>query len=151
MRKLLSIGLLLGLTLTGCMGAAQHRAAVRDDTTDKLSVAAVQREIRVGMSGADVVAVLGSPNMITTDSERRETWVYDRIVTERVYSTSNGGLGLGLGGLVGGADGGVAGGLSGSGSHGAGAMSTSQRTLTVIIKFDHDGRVRDFSYRQSSF
>ena len=151
MRKLLSIGLLLVLTLTGFMGAAQHRAAVRDDTTDKLSVAAVQREIRVGMSGADVVAVLGSPNMITTDSERRETWVYDRIVTERVYSTSNGGLGLGLGGLVGGADGGVAGGLSGSGSHGAGAMSTSQRTLTVIIKFDHDGRVRDFSYRQSSF
>ena len=151
MKKLLPIGLTLSLALTGCMGAAQHRAAVRDDTTDKLSVAAVQREIRVGMSGADVVAVLGSPNMITTDSERRETWVYDRIVTERVYSTSNGGLGLTLGGLIGGADGGGIGGLGGNSSHSAGAMSTSQRTLTIIIKFDHDSRVRDFSYRQSSF
>lgn len=151
MKKLLPIGLILSLSLAGCMGAAQHRAAVRDDTTDKLSVAAVQREIRVGMSGADVVSVLGSPNMITTDSERRETWVYDKIVTERVYSTSSGGLGLTLGGLIGGADGGGAGGLGGSGSHGAGAMSTSQRTLTIIIKFDNDNRVRDFSYRQSSF
>ena len=136
MRKLLPMGLMLCLSLAGCMGAADHRAAVRDDTADKLSVAAVQREIRVGMSGADVVAVLGSPNMITTDSERRETWVYDRIVTERVYSTSNGGLGLTLGGLVGGADGGGIGGLGGRGAHSAGAMSTSQRTLTIIIKFD---------------
>ena len=151
MKRLLPVAVILSLALTGCVGAAQHRAAVRDDTADKVSVAAVQREIRVGMSGADVVAVLGSPNMITTDLERRETWVYDKIVTERVYSTSNGGLGLMLGGLIGGSDGGAAGGLGSSGSYGAGAMSTSQRTLTIIIKFDHANRVRDFSYRQSSF
>ena len=29
--------------------------------------------------------------------------------------------------------------------------STSQRTLTIIIKFDNEGKVRDFSYRTSSF
>jgi hypothetical protein len=33
----------------------------------------------------------------------------------------------------------------------AGASSSSQRTLTVIIKFTEDHRVRDFAYRQSSF
>jgi hypothetical protein len=33
----------------------------------------------------------------------------------------------------------------------AGAASTSQRTLTVIIKFDESSRVRDFAYRSSSF
>jgi hypothetical protein len=32
----------------------------------------------------------------------------------------------------------------------SGAASTSQRTLTVIIKFDSDSKVRDFSYRTSS-
>ena len=31
------------------------------------------------------------------------------------------------------------------------ARSTSQRTLTIIIKFDDKNRVRDFAYRSSSF
>ena len=33
----------------------------------------------------------------------------------------------------------------------AGATSTSQRTLTVVIKFDDGGLVRDFSYYASQF
>ena len=32
-----------------------------------------------------------------------------------------------------------------------GASSRSQRTLTILIKYDQDGRVRDFSYHQSKF
>jgi hypothetical protein len=32
-----------------------------------------------------------------------------------------------------------------------GAVSTSTRTLTIIIRFDEAQRVRDFSYRSSSF
>ena len=103
------------------------------------------------MSGADVIAVLGSPNMVTSDSQRRETWVYDKVSTERVYSTSQGGLGLLLGGLAGGSSGGGLGGFGSSFGKSAGAASTSQRTLTIVIKFDKDGLVRDYSYRQSSF
>ena len=34
---------------------------------------------------------------------------------------------------------------------GAGAASTTQRTLTVIVKFDENSKVRDFAYRSSSF
>ena len=83
---------ILCLAMTGCMTAEQHRAAVRNDAGDRLSIAKVQREIRVGMSGAEVVSILGSPNMVTTDSERRETWVYDKVATERAYSSSSGGL-----------------------------------------------------------
>jgi hypothetical protein len=38
--------------------------------------------------------------MVTTDEERRETWVYDKISTETVVSTSSGGVGsLILGGF----------------------------------------------------
>ena len=124
-----------------------HKDAVRNDTKDRISVANVQREIKVGMSGADVVAVLGSPNMVTTDSERREIWVYDKVATERVYSTSEGGLGL----LLGGVGNAMLGGGLGSANQSSGASSTTQRTLTIIIKFNSDNTVRDYSYRQSSF
>jgi len=133
------------------MSAAQHRQDVRDDTSDRISAGTVQREIREGMSSADVVQVLGAPNMVTTDEHRREVWVYDRISTEHVYSTSTGGISaLILGGLAGSSGGGLGGAAPGV-SRGAGAASTSQRTLTIIIKFDEENRVRDFAYRQSSF
>lgn len=138
---------MLCLALTGCMSAGQHREAVRDDASEKISAGTVQREIRRGMSGAEVVSVLGSPNLVTTDSEGRETWVYDKVSTEQVYSTSQGGVGS----LLGGAAGGLFGGASGNVERGSGAASTSQRTLTVVIKFDGQGMVRDYSYRQSSF
>ena len=149
--KQILVVLLALFALSGCTSAQQHRDDVRGEDTDKISVGTVQREIRVGMSGADVVTALGSPNMVTTDSERRETWVYDKVATERVYSQSSGGGGAGAGALgTGGSGGGVLGLVLG-GSSSAGASSTSQRTLTIIIKFDQNNLVRDFSYRQSSF
>ncbi|EKV30500.1 hypothetical protein C882_4459 [Caenispirillum salinarum AK4] len=123
------------LALTGCMTAGQHRDAVRDDAGDRLTAGTVQREIHVGMSSAEVVEVLGAPNMVTTDEQRREAWVWDKISTDRAYSRSSG-YGTML--IIGGAS-------------NAGADSTSQRTLTVIVKFDEAGKVRDFAYRQSSF
>lgn len=139
------------LFVVSCASVAEHRKAVGNDDSDRISVGTVQREIRVGMSGAEVVEVLGSPNMVTTDEKRREVWVYDRIATEHAYSTSSGGISaLILGGAAGGS-GAVGGGVGPSFSKGSGASSTSQRTLTIIIKFDEQNKVRDFAYRQSSF
>jgi outer membrane protein assembly factor BamE (lipoprotein component of BamABCDE complex) len=112
-----------------------------------VSVGRVQKEIRVGMSGAEVAQVLGSPNIVTTDEERREVWIYDKIATDRAYSTSSGGLAaliLAVGGTTAAA-------VGGSASSNTGAASTSQRTLTVIIKFDKESRVRDFAYHTSRF
>jgi len=91
------------------------------------------------MSSAQVIEILGSPNMVSTDEERREVWVYDKIATDVTYSTSEGGAGVWLLVL----------GVGGSGS--SGAKSTSQRTLTIVIKFDKDSKVRDFAYHSSSF
>lgn len=135
----------------GCATAGQHRQDVRDDTPDRLSVGKVQREIRVGMTNAQVIEVLGSPNMVTTDEKRREVWVYDKVATEHAYSTSSGGISaLILGGVAGGSGAGGAG-VGGSYGAGAGATSSTQRTLTIVIKFDEESKVRDFAYRQSSF
>lgn len=145
--KLLTVPFLV-FVLSGCQSAGQHMTDVQAGMTGQnLSVGAVQREIRVGMTNAEVAEVLGSPNIVTTDEQRREVWVYDKIATDRAYSSSTGGVSalfLGFGSQ--------AGGLGSAGaSRGAGASSTSQRTLTVIIKFDENGRVRDFAYHQSKF
>jgi len=145
------LSILIAVFCSGCMSATQHRQEVSNPEADRISVGKVQREIRVGMSSAEVVEVLGSPNMVTTDEKRREVWVYDKIATDHAYSTSSGGISaLILGGNVGGS-GALGGGIGSGYSSGSGAASTSQRTLTVIIKFDEQNKVRDFAYRQSSF
>jgi hypothetical protein len=87
------------------------------------------------MTGAEVAEVLGSPNVVSTDEQGREVWIYDRISTDTAYSQ-----GSAFGSIL----------ILGA-SSASGAASRSQRTLTVIIKFDEQTRVRDFAYRQSSF
>lgn len=135
--KLLLPGLLVALFgVTGCPDVREHAEGTREalGKGDRLTVGKVQREIRIGMSGADVLQVLGSPNLVSTDEERREVWVYDKIATDRVVSKSVAGIWI----LVG-------------ASRSAGASSTSQRTLTVIIKFNKQSKVRDFAYHTSRF
>ena len=134
---LLSACALLAL-LGACSSAADQArdVAAGTDAQERMTLGTVQREIRVGMSGADVAGALGAPNIVTTDDHRRETWVYDRISTQEVYSRSVGGVNaLFLAGV----------------SSRTGAAQLTQRTLTVIIRFDEAGKVRDFSYRSSSF
>ncbi len=139
------------LFLSGCASAGDHRREVSPLEGDRLTVGTVQKEVRVGMSGAEVASSLGSPNVVTTDEKRREVWVYDKIFTERAYSSDRGGVAaLIFGGWAGG-DGGVGGVGSGSYDKNAGASATSQQTLTVIIYFDTDKRVRDFAYHTSRF
>lgn len=135
MNKAFYLTSILILALTGCQTATQLRADVESDSVDKITVGVVQREIKVGMSGFAVVEALGSPNIVSTDSERREVWVYDKVSRTTVSADSRSGATLILVG----------------GSSGASSTSSSQKSLTIIIKFDKEGMVRDFSYRQSSF
>ena len=123
--------------LGGCMSASQHATDVNKgvEDSDRLTVGTVQREIHKGMTGADVAEVLGSPNIVSTDEQGREVWIYDKISTSRIYSRDEGSVWV-LIGVVGGE---------------RGAESTSQRTLTIIIKFDEHKKVRDFAYHASRF
>ena len=128
---------------TGCT-AQQHASQVRAaEDTNRLTVGTVQREIRMGMSATEVAEVLGSPNIVTTDDNRQESWIYDRISSDVTYSRSSGTI-IGL--LFGGSGGGA-----GIGTADSGSESRSQRTLTVVVKFDDYSRVRDFSYHTSRF
>lgn len=132
--------------LCGCVTAAKHQQSLPSAEEKKMTVGVVQKEIRKGMSQAEVAQVLGSPNLVTRDKSGAETWIYDKISTEYAYSESSGGVSALILGWGGNAAGGVAPGYSGS----SGASSRTQRTLTVIIKFV-DGGVHEYTYHSSSF
>lgn len=134
-RRTLTALIFICVSMTAGCGAGHHRNSVQDDGAKALTVGTVQRQIRVGMSSSEVIEVLGSPNVVTTDAERREVWVYDKIATETAYSKSEGGVWL----LILGA------------SSASGARSTTQKTLTVVVKFDDQAKVRDFAYHSSKF
>lgn len=123
------------LFLSGCSTASSHMKSVKSDVADRITVGKVQREIRIGMPSSQVIEALGSPNIVSTDENRLEVWVYDKMATDVSYSNNDGGVWLILG-TVGGS---------------SGAASKTQRTLTIVIKFGEDKKVRDFAYHSSSF
>lgn len=102
---------------------------------DELTVGKVQGEIKVGMDAASVAEILGSPNIVTTDDKRREVWIYDKVSSDRVSSDSS------IGGSI----------IILGGGTRWGSSSTTQRTLTIIIKYDDEKRVRDFAYNYTQF
>jgi outer membrane protein assembly factor BamE (lipoprotein component of BamABCDE complex) len=154
--KLLKISpILLVLTiifsLIGCMSASQHYQQTHGSKEKEMTVGTVQKEIRKGMSAADVATVLGSPNIVTTDSANREVWVYDKFSTDVSYSKDSSGAGLKL--LIADVSDSLFGAGLGSGdySRSAGSQSKTQRTLTVVIKYNEQKLVRDFFYHTSRF
>lgn len=130
------LGICLGGMLTlGLAGCASSTSPEQAEIQDRVTVGTVQREIRVGLDAATVVEILGSPNIVTTDDQRREVWVYDKVSTDRVDTARST-----YGTLI------ILGGSAGSSS-----SSQRQRTLTIIIKFDDDKKVRDFAYNYTQF
>jgi outer membrane protein assembly factor BamE (lipoprotein component of BamABCDE complex) len=100
-----------------------------------MTVGVVQKEIRAGLTQAEVAEALGSPNIVTRDANGLETWVYDKIASEASYSNSS------VYGTI----------LLLGGGSASGAAGSSQKTLTVLIKFDAEQRVQTFSYHASRF
>ena len=107
-----------------------------------LTVGNVQRKVYIGMSGAEVAEALGSPNIVTTDEYRNETWIYDKISTQVSESETRGATGtlryLEVWGPI-------------AATSKTNRKTSSQRTLTVVIKFDEHDAVRDFAYHTSRF
>lgn len=134
-RLTIGFSLLAFVLISGCMTAAQHQQSLPTTKEREMTLGIVQKEIRVGMLQPDIATALGSPNIVTRDSEGRETWIYDKIATEASYSKSHGYGTILILGL----------------SRDTGAISTTQKTLTVIIKFNEKNLVESFSYHASKF
>ena len=121
--------------LSIALGACMSQRVQNVGEGDKFTLGKVQREISIGMPSAQVAEVLGSPNIVTTDDKRHEVWIYDKVATEVTGQRGSDAWTIILAG----------------GSTAKDYARRSQRTLTVVIKFDEQQRVRDFSYHSSSF
>jgi outer membrane protein assembly factor BamE (lipoprotein component of BamABCDE complex) len=106
-----------------------------DGNARNLTVGTVQGEIKIGMPASDVVAILGSPNIVTTDEQRREVWVYDKVSSSRVDTANS------IGGSI----------IIFGGSSAQSESTSTQKTLTIIIKYDEQKMVRDFAYNYTQF
>lgn len=128
--KWLSIVPVMAIIFTGCATQYEECPVERQFT---LGVA--QREICQGMPSAEVATALGSPNIVTKDSEGKETWIYDKIATEVRQSSRASGVFL----------------LILSGCREENRYASSQKTLTIVIKFDKNSQVDTVSYHASKF
>jgi outer membrane protein assembly factor BamE (lipoprotein component of BamABCDE complex) len=140
--------LALPISLTACLTTvpANNEPTVADSQTSRLSYGLVQQVVKKGASKDKVIEALGAPNMVTNSSNNEETWIYDKISsTVQAESTSAGG-----GVLAGGAGGNAAVGIGASMGSATTKATTSQRTLTVIIKFKGNN-VDSYTSRTSSF
>ena len=149
---------------TGCAGGSKEGAGGRGTGESeqpaarpgRLSYGTVTSQVKKGQTTqAELLDLFGGPNISTTDASGLETWVYERSASETDASGSSDARNLnaffGAGGNVGGASvgGGVAGGASSTRDRSR--TTNSVRNLTVIVKFNEDKTVRDYSVRQSTF
>ena len=159
------------LVFTGCENIQGPTVPQSNLTPGK-----VQQNVSKGMSSTEVVKALGTPNIITKDKTGKTSWVYDKVST--YHSKTNGGLNyvrmnendfVVTAGILGTA-GAVAAGIAeksfllgvGATVAAVGALTyvstnddyeykTEQKTLTIVLDFDENERLQNFSYMYSSF
>ena len=115
-----------------------------------LTLGTAQKNIKLGTSQDEVAMVLGSPNIVTVDSDGHDTWIYDKVASVMSYNAN--GFNIGIGGFGGGlGSSGGGGGLVGAGyGKTSGGVQSNQKTLTIVIKFTNQ-KVSSFQYHMISF
>jgi hypothetical protein len=153
MREYLRAGLVLAFVASGVLVAtADQKEKPRTDATRQFTLGVVQKELRTGLSQADVAERLGSPNIVTREPDGREAWVYDKVSSEVEASSGSVGVGgVGAGGVGGGGGGSLAGVLGLAAGKRSGKVKSSQKTLTVVIRFSAAGTVEGFTWHASRF
>lgn len=110
--------------LTACVGNVPYALLpARQADTQKITLGNVQSQVQPGASSADVIAALGSPNIITSNNDKTETWVYDKVMSETEVARDYYG----------------------------GVKAKTSRTMIVTIKFNKSKKVEDVQYRQTSY
>ena len=140
----LTVVLVVAVAGVATAGAGGREKAV---ASREFTLGVVQKALRPGLSQADVAERLGSPNIVTRETDGREAWVYDKASSEVELSGASVGVG-GLGSGVGSTFWGLLG--VGAGKHSEKATS-SQKTLTVVVRFSAAGGVERFTWHVSQF
>jgi hypothetical protein len=120
-----SISIIIISSLTACYTRPAPLALIpaRQIEVAKITLGNVQKNIKVGASASEVIQVISSPNIITSNPDGGEIWIYDKIANENEFAT----------------------GLN------SGVSVSSSRTLIVVIKFDKLNKVESVQYRQTSY
>lgn len=138
---------LILIFLIGCaVPMDKVNKSMEQDKKNSLTLGKIQQTLKKGMSQDEIVISMGSPNMVTVDSSGLETWIYDKISTEETSANASNSASI-LGGGVGSKIG-VGGILGSSGS--AAKKITSQKTLTVVLKFK-EKKLDTYTYNASKF
>lgn len=114
--------LLITFLFTACQ-APLATIPARQVEAEKITLGNVQSKIKAGVTGDTVIEALGSPNLVTSNNDGSETWVYDKISSDSEYSKG----------------------------WSTGVKATSSRTMIVVIKFDKQKKVKDVQYRQTTY
>ena len=115
-------------------------AANKPDDSNNLTLGTVQSKIFKGQSQSSVMDVLGSPNIVTKDSQGQEVWTYDRISSDNEASSSFGFYILNPIWW-----------FTGAGTNSKSSSSASSKSLTVLITFDDNKNVLDYTYQSLKY
>ena len=116
---------------------------------DKLTLGTVQSKIKKGMNQTEVLEVLGSPNIVTKNKSGNEVWTYDKVGSSQ-SSTSGVSATYGQAQLNQGFWAFLFGGTTNS-AQSSSDNSTESKSLTVIITFDSNSTVSDFTYQSLKY
>jgi|TARA_B110000914_G_scaffold81501_1_gene71734 outer membrane protein assembly factor BamE (lipoprotein component of BamABCDE complex) len=116
---------------------------------DNLSLGKVQSQIKKGMNQTEVLEVLGSPNIVTKNSNGDEVWTYDRIGTFQ-SSSNNASATIGQAQLGRGFWAFLFGGTTNSVQSNS-DRNTESKSLTVIITYNESKVVSDFTYQSLKY
>jgi outer membrane protein assembly factor BamE (lipoprotein component of BamABCDE complex) len=131
-RPLVTI-VLCGAALAGCVQPQTKPVTARNS---ELTHGNVQMNIKKGeTTQTQVLEAFGAPNITSIDASGQEVWTYQRMASVAQASSSSNYWTVILAG----------------GSNTAAGFEQSQRTMTLIIKFDEQKVVSDFRSRSSEF
>ena len=121
--RILMVSLLANYLVACTPSAPLAIIPARQVETQKITLGNVQMVVKKGATNADVIGALGSPNIVTSNKDGTETWVYDKIITEAEVALGRS----------------------------SGVAVSSTRTMMVVVKYDKSSRVEEVQYRQTSY
>lgn len=139
-KKILSLA--IALTFAVPSFATLHSAKITKNKQiptpvqeQELTLGVVQKDVKIGSTQDEVATALGSPNIVTQDADGKETWIYDKVSSINSYDEKGFGIGLIVVGYA----------------KAKGSQQSTQKTLTVVIKFNKNNRVDSFTYHMTKF
>ncbi len=128
--------MLVTLLATSCAACVQAPPAPEPSRNSDLTHGNVQLNLKVGeTTQTQVLEAFGAPNITSLDGSNREVWTYQRHATVAQSSSASNYWTIVLFG----------------GASRASGFEQTQRTMTLIVKFDESKVVSDFRSRASEF